>query len=147
MRILLAVDGSECSDAAVEEVARRPWPRGSEVKVLAVTERPQVFATEPCGLPNSYFVQLEEAAQQHARAASGKAAARLGSSIKVLSEVVDGYPKQAILDEAQRWKADLIVMGSHGHRGLTRVLLGSVSQAVASHAPCSVEIVRRPVAA
>jgi nucleotide-binding universal stress UspA family protein len=58
--------------------------------------------------------------------------------------VVEGYPKEAILAEAERWGADLIVVGSHGYRGLTRLWLGSVSQAVASHAGCSVEIVRAP---
>ncbi|HKG22127.1 MAG TPA: universal stress protein, partial [Blastocatellia bacterium] len=53
-----------------------------------------------------------------------------------------GHPRYLITDEAERWGADLIVVGSHGYQGLTRLLLGSVSQAVASHAKCSVEIVR-----
>jgi nucleotide-binding universal stress UspA family protein len=147
MRILLAIDESEFSDAAVEEVARRPWPRGSEVKVLTVTERPQAFATESWGLPISYLEELEREARGQAWAATGKAVARLGSTINVRTEVLNGHPREAILDEAQRWNADLIVMGSHGRRGLSRLLLGSVSQAVAAHAPCSVEIVRKPVAA
>jgi nucleotide-binding universal stress UspA family protein len=56
--------------------------------------------------------------------------------------MLKGYPKQVILDDAERWEADLIVVGSHGRRGLTRLLLGSVSQAVAAHAGCCVEIVR-----
>jgi nucleotide-binding universal stress UspA family protein len=59
-----------------------------------------------------------------------------------LIEIVKGHPKHAIVDEAETWDADLIVVGSHGYRGLTRLWLGSVSQAVASHAKCSVEIVR-----
>lgn len=57
-------------------------------------------------------------------------------------EIVRGHPKHAIIDEAEAWDADLIVVGSHGYRGLTKLWLGSVSQAVASHAKCSVEIVR-----
>jgi nucleotide-binding universal stress UspA family protein len=55
-----------------------------------------------------------------------------------------GHPKEVILDEAEKWDADLIVVGSHGYRGWQRFLLGSVSQAIASHAPCSVQIVRLP---
>jgi len=51
-------------------------------------------------------------------------------------------PKAIILDEAARWGADLIVFGSHGHRGLDR-LLGSVSEAVAMHAGCSVEVIHK----
>jgi nucleotide-binding universal stress UspA family protein len=58
------------------------------------------------------------------------------------SAVIVGGAKEVILDEAERWGADLIVVGSHGHHGLRRFLLGSVSRAVASHARCSVEIVR-----
>ena len=59
-------------------------------------------------------------------------------SISVLVE----SPKKIILDEAGQWGADLIFAGSHGRRGLDRFLLGSVSEAVALHAPCSVEVVR-----
>jgi nucleotide-binding universal stress UspA family protein len=54
-------------------------------------------------------------------------------------------PKELILEEAHKWGADLIVLGSHGRRGISRFLLGSVSEAVASHAHCSVEIIRGTV--
>jgi nucleotide-binding universal stress UspA family protein len=57
--------------------------------------------------------------------------------------VREGDPRTEIVDEATEWRADLIVVGSHGHTGLTRLLLGSVAQAVVAHAPCSVEVVRR----
>ena len=53
-----------------------------------------------------------------------------------------GDPRAFILDAAKTWAADLIVLGSHGRHGLERFLLGSVSEAVAVHAHCSVEIVR-----
>jgi nucleotide-binding universal stress UspA family protein len=65
-----------------------------------------------------------------------------GDRLRVSTEIVRGHPKHAIIDEAEAWDADLIVVGSHGYRGLTKLWLGSVSQAVASHAKCSVEIVR-----
>jgi nucleotide-binding universal stress UspA family protein len=55
--------------------------------------------------------------------------------------LLDG-PKSIIMDEAEKWGADLIVVGSHGHRGIERFLLGSVSEGVALHAKCSVEVIR-----
>jgi nucleotide-binding universal stress UspA family protein len=58
------------------------------------------------------------------------------------AEVLLGEPRQALMDLAKSWPADLIVMGSHGRRGFEKALLGSVSEAVAMHAPCSVEIIR-----
>lgn len=61
---------------------------------------------------------------------------------KVCAEVIEGYVKDSILEAAKLWPADLIVMGSHGRRGFTKFLLGSVSEAVVSHAPCSVEIIK-----
>ncbi|HWP42394.1 MAG TPA: universal stress protein [Blastocatellia bacterium] len=146
MKILLATDGSAFSDAAVEEVARRPWPEGSEVRVISVFEPPVPPTTDTWVLPGDYYEQLEQAAEEEARRAVNKAIEKItavaGDKLKVSSEVIRGNPKQAILDEAEKWGADLIVLGSHGYRGLTKFLLGSVSQAVASHAKCSVEIVR-----
>jgi nucleotide-binding universal stress UspA family protein len=56
--------------------------------------------------------------------------------------VYGGDPRSVIVDEAQAWQADLIVLGSHGYTGIKKWLLGSVAQSVVSHAPCSVEVVR-----
>jgi nucleotide-binding universal stress UspA family protein len=149
MRILLAVDGSACSGVAVDQVVMRPWPEGSEVKILTVMEPlPVTPMTETWTLPPEYFDQWERAVEDRARAALDNAlskfAARTGSSLKVSSELFKGHARDVIIDEAKNWRADLIVVGSHGYRGLKRLWLGSVSQAVASHAPCSVEIVRTP---
>jgi nucleotide-binding universal stress UspA family protein len=69
-----------------------------------------------------------------------------GAGIEASSTVAvpAATPKELILSEAAEWGADLIVVGSHGRRGVNRLLLGSVSEAVALHANCSVEIIRRP---
>jgi nucleotide-binding universal stress UspA family protein len=75
-------------------------------------------------------------------AKAAKEIAEQASSLRVVTEVLDGSPKKVIVEEAERWGADLIVIGSHGYGPVRRFLLGSVSQAVALHAPCSVEIVR-----
>jgi nucleotide-binding universal stress UspA family protein len=67
---------------------------------------------------------------------------RAGEKLRIEMAVADGSPKAEIVEEAKRWGADLILIGSHGYGGVKRFMLGSVSQAVATHAPCSVEIVR-----
>jgi nucleotide-binding universal stress UspA family protein len=145
MKILLAVDGSACSESAIEQVAEKLLPEGSEIKILSAIE-PIVAAGGPVVLADSYYQQMEDIADSRANQAVVKAEERLRSSAKkgvtITTQVAKGFPKEVIIDEADRWNADLIVVGSHGYHGLTRFLLGSVSQAVAGHANCSVEIVR-----
>jgi nucleotide-binding universal stress UspA family protein len=146
MKILLATDGSDCSKAAVDAVAERPWPKGSEVRVISAIELPYTPTTETWALPESYYKEFETAGTEQAETAVNQAAKRLKSArgeLVITTEVANGSPKDVILDEAERWDADLIVLGSHGYRGWRRFLLGSVSHAVATHARCSVEIVRR----
>src|SRR5262245_42783356 len=141
MKILIAVDGSECSDVAVEEVAKRLWPADSAVRIISVAE---TLSLDALALPPRYREEIEKAARQRAQAIVDRAAARLRDSFMSLSStVVIDSPKDAIVEEAERWGADLIVVGSHGYRGAERAPLGSVSQAVATHAKCSVEITRR----
>ena len=146
MRILLAVDGSGCSDAALNEVVSRPWPAGSEIKVLTAYELPLMPGPEAWAISQDYCDSLEEAVREHAQLTAEnarlKAAKTLGESFTVTSQVVAGPPKNAILELAEAWNANLIVVGSHGYGRWERWLLGSVSQAVVSHAKCSVEVVR-----
>jgi len=81
--------------------------------------------------------------KQHAEAFVAEATESLRArGLKVTAALDMGDAKSRILDVAEEWHADLIVLGSHGRRGLNRFLMGSVSDAVARHACCSVEIVR-----
>lgn len=145
MKILLAVDGSQISDAAVAEVARRPWPPGSEVRIISVAEWPALPALQD-SLPAHFKEEMEKSALAHAEGVADRAIATLRETesqvLPVSKAVTIDSPKDAIIEEAEAWGADLIVVGSHGYRGYKRFLLGSVSQAVASQAKCSVEIVR-----
>src|SRR5262245_43119652 len=152
MRILLAVDGSEFGDAAVEEIANRPWPPRSEVHVISVIHLPFTPTPETQALPDSYYSQLEREERERAGSVVNRAIARLREGgvsrethLTLTSEVIVGHPAETIIETAKEWGSDLIALGSHGYRGFTRFLLGSVSYAVASHAPCSVEIVRKPM--
>jgi nucleotide-binding universal stress UspA family protein len=107
----------------VKEIAARPWPAGSEIKIIAVIER---ALTPPPGVwafPDSYAVQIEKFVREYLSGVVNHAATKFnavdGSPIKVAAEVLRGEPKEIILDEAERWGADLIVVGSHGRKGLS----------------------------
>jgi nucleotide-binding universal stress UspA family protein len=145
MRILVPVDGSSFSNAAVSEVAARPWPASSEVRVVMAFQVPMTPTPEAWAISGEYFEALERIAREQAQAVVDAALAKLANtvdkSVTVVGEVLSGPPREAILDEADRWNADLIIMGSHGYGAWQRFLLGSVSQAVVSHAKCSVEVV------
>lgn len=145
MRILLAIDGSPCSEAAVNEVAKRPWPASSEIKIVSAFEVPISPTPEAWAISSEYFDQMARVAREQAEAVVSAAALKVeagGQTVSVTTGVVIGSPRSAILEESENWKADLIVMGSHGYGTWQRFLLGSVSQAVVSHAKCSVEVVR-----
>lgn len=143
MRILLAIDGSPHAQVAVDEVARRLWPSGSTIRVLSVIQ--------PYTPPATEFVlagaTLEDMRQQQASTAADiteRAAESLKrTGLPTDTAVREGDPRSTIVDEADQWRADLIVAGSHGRTGLTRWLLGSVAQAIVEHASCSVEVVRQ----
>ncbi len=149
MKVLLAVDGSENSGMAVEEVATRPWREGTTVKILAIaTSRyPEWFVDPALIVIAAHETEVREHHEQ-----MSKLVVELkkkientehGRELTIETQVIDGYPKEEIVDEARRWGADLIVMGSHGYGNFKRFLLGSVAQAVVAHAPCSVEIFRK----
>lgn len=147
MNILLAMDDSPHSDAALDAVLARPWPEDSRFRVISVVEP---FHPEYAGWHTSYVPlaleaqkELLEATQRLVADSAVKIEEKFGKGT-VTSEVLEGYIKDKILETARHWPADLIIMGSHGRRGFTRFLLGSVSEAVVSHAPCSVEIVKLP---
>jgi len=148
MRIMIAVDGSPCSEAAVAEVASRPWPPESEVRVISVVERHAVMTAEPWVPTENYFEEIEKTENEEAKRAIGRAEKLLRegngtSKMAFAGDILHGSARQVITEEAEKWGADLIVLGSHGYKTWERLLLGSVSQAVASHSGCSVEIVKR----
>ena len=89
------------------------------------------------------FEAVWKALREQAKDLVEKAADKLrAAKFDVSTELVEGDPKSQIIDVANEWHADMIVLGSHGRTGLSRFLIGSVSQAVVRHAHCSVEIIR-----
>jgi nucleotide-binding universal stress UspA family protein len=144
MKLLLAVDNSEYSAAAIKEVANRPWPPKTIVRVISVVESVPPPAAELWYDASGSFERVQQAMTKRAAELTQKTSESLKSKgLKIEAAVREGDARSAIVDEARKWPADLIVLGSHGYSGIKRLLLGSVALSVASHAPCSVEIVRR----
>ena len=146
MRVLLAIDDSGYSKAAVRTVIAQLPRKGTEVRVLHVVEPISAYISAgmiPYYVPN--VPEVEEDRKKQAKILVQHAAQQLRKAGFRTSEAVEaGDPKVRIIDDAKQWRADLIVVGSHGWRGLSRFLMGSVSEAVTRHAGCSVQVVRIP---
>jgi nucleotide-binding universal stress UspA family protein len=145
MKILLAVDDSEFSEAATKKLAAEIRPQDSEVLVLEVVE-PLVSMIPPEASPDDVPVavteqheQLEQANETVTHAAE---ALRNAGFAKVQARVIEGSIRPGILSAAEEWHADLIVLGTHGRTGLKKFLLGSVAESIAEEAHCSTLIVR-----
>jgi nucleotide-binding universal stress UspA family protein len=148
MKILLAVDDSSFSSAAGGVVGARPWPPNTAVRVLSVVEPTPLPATELWYDASNLVERAQQELQARAKALTERMTQALQRSGLLAEALVrEGDPRSVIVDEAEKWGADLIVVGSHGYTGLQRLLLGSVAQSVVSHAPCSVEVVRTKAAA
>ena len=150
MKILLATDDSDCSVGAAHSVANRPWPNGSVVKVLSIEELAlpdgQMAGASLASIyPQSLLEELVSHARDRAESAIKTATQileRAGKKVEAAHKLPIGEPRTLILDCAETWGADLIVVASHGRRGLDRWLMGSVSETVATYARCSVEVIR-----
>jgi nucleotide-binding universal stress UspA family protein len=143
MKVLVAIDGSRFSQAALDSVASRPWPPDTEIRVLHVVEPPSLLMGREMAAYDPEFEAVWKALRENAKDIVEKAAAQLrAAKMNVSTALVEGDPKSQILDLAKEWKADMIILGSHGRTGLNRFLMGSVSQGVVSHAHCSVEVIR-----
>ena len=145
MKILVAIDDSKFSEAVVEAVIRQATPQETEAKVLHVIEPIPIY---PDGQAWGYGPGASQVLEEQRKEAE-ELVARAGQTLreknfKVMTDIEEGNPKEVIIDSAAEWHADLIVVGSHGRKGLDRFFMGSVSEAVARHARCSVQIVRVP---
>lgn len=144
VRLLIGVDSSADSNAAVEAVCNRHWPRGTEVGLLVVVDTVMPLSSNPSESPAMKWIEVgDESNWSQVREIFEPAAERIrnaGLHAEVL--IRRGNPADEILEEAHTWGADCIFVGAKGTRGIDRLLLGSVSSAVSSRAHCSVEVVR-----
>lgn len=156
-RILIGYDGSECADAALDDLTHAGLPSYAEAQIFSIAE---IWLPPP---PPSSFEIIDQAkkakspADLQRRFAKGCVAAKAALALaelarervqanfphwKVSAHSSCGSPARELLARAEKWKADLIVVGSHGRTALGRFVLGSVSQRVLTEACCSVRISR-----
>lgn len=147
MNVLLAIDDSSCSAAAVDAVINQCRPRDTIVRVLHVIEWPGsipmslMFCEGPSAADR--LVHAHEEVRRRARELVARAVSRLTRArFQATEHVIEGKSHEEILTMAKVWSADAIVVGSHRRSVLDRMLLGSVSSYVVRHAPCSVLVVR-----
>ena len=147
MKILFATDGTKQSDSAVEMLRRFLLGEGDEVRVISVIDMAVPAAIDIYGgyLPDT--TELEKTARENAsrilEETAGKVRESFGDSdVAITTDVLFGTPESRIVETAEEMHADLVIVGSHGYSRWERLLLGSVSNSVVQHAPCSVMVVR-----
>lgn len=144
MRILLALDGSPPALVARDLVAALPWPAGSEIRLLAAFQTP-IDWTGGLGSTMSWVGDAEDAMREELASMLDEASAPLrDKGLTVDREIVADRAGSAIVDAAERWGADLVVMGSRGRGPITSMVLGSVAGEVSTHAHCPVLVARHP---
>ena len=157
MKILIAYDGSACAEAALDDLQRAGLPENAEAVVMSVTEvwlpAPPPSSLEIVELARAVHVPSDmtriyshdSAAVLAAQRLADRAALRLRTNFpgwEITSQIAVGSPRRELVHQADQWKPDLIVLGSHGHSMLGRLVLGSVSQGVLTDARCAVRIAR-----
>jgi nucleotide-binding universal stress UspA family protein len=133
--IILAYDGSKYSNKALQEAIRIATSSDGSLLILSIVDITDEFESEAPGLTDKMTEKLLRLAQ---KALEKAVAAKVKAKIEI--HVGDAY--EMIVDIAKKKKADIIVMGSHGRTGLTRLLMGSVTSRVIGHSPCSVLVVK-----
>ncbi len=144
MKVLIAVDDSKFSQVIGDFVVKQAFQADTEFVVLSVVEN-MLVGSYMSVLPSPMLDEIKAAARTTSLSTIEKLASRIAEhypAAKVKQELLEGFPKEEIIEYAQKWGADLIIVGTHGRKGLGRFVMGSVSQAVCQSAPCSVLLVR-----
>jgi nucleotide-binding universal stress UspA family protein len=144
IRLLVGVDNSNDSNAAVLAVLNRDWPNGTELRLLAVVDTVMAVTPDPWEPSVMKWIEVnnednwDEVRQSFEPVAGQLRAAGLDARVMIRR----GNPADEIVSEAESWGAHCVFLGAKGTRGIERLLLGSVSSAVSAGANCSVEVVR-----
>lgn len=143
MKIMIGVDDSPHSQAAVEFVRKMTWPKGSTIQVLSVV-RPVVAIYAEAYVPAPAYVgeANEEAVRYHQETASNAERELQSTGLGIEAKILHGDPRTELVEAARNGQVDLLVLGSHGRTGMTKLLMGSVASYVVTHAPCTVMVVK-----
>lgn len=145
MKILLATDGTKHSVAAVELISKFNFTSDCELKIVSIVDMAVPLAIDMYEGYIPSTVEIENTAKENAKKILEETKTKLAEKLPDLvfsTEVLLGSPESRIVETAEEMGADLIIVGSHGYNRWERLLLGSVSDSVVHHAPCSVLVVR-----
>jgi nucleotide-binding universal stress UspA family protein len=143
MNVLLGVDLSPHAEAALNFVLRMAWTAETTLVVVSVVHLPFMAYGEAAAFAPDDLSGLYETLEEAHREVASRSARRLkDAGLLAEARLVHGDPREALIEEARRHRADLIVVGSHGRSGLTKLVMGSVASYVVTHAPCSVLVVK-----
>ncbi|MBI4277996.1 MAG: universal stress protein [Armatimonadetes bacterium] len=136
-RIMVALDGSEPSMAALRVAMDLAVTLGAELHAVSVAQVPDYPATV-----GEVQEAHEEAAQRFKSVHDEVHRIAAPAGVEVVSHILVGHPAETLVTYARREKIDLIALGQRGLSNVQRFFLGSVSDRVAHHAPCTVMIVK-----
>jgi nucleotide-binding universal stress UspA family protein len=144
IRIIVGLDGSPHSHAAVDAVSQRQWPKGTAVRLVSVVDTIMAVSADPSDQSVLSWLEVDddEKSEKVRRLFEPLAEKLRAAGLDTSVVIRRGKPKDELVEEATSWNADNISLGAKGMRGIERLLLGSVSAAVAASAPCSVEVIR-----
>lgn len=144
MKVVIGIDHSPYSDAALAWVKRASWPKESKFwLVSAVTISAGAYAYAEAGAFAGLDAMQQEQMTAHRELTMTAERDLRAAGLVVESRVQLGDPRDLIVRTAESVGADLVVVGSHGRTGLPRLLMGSVASYVVSHAPCDVMVIKR----
>ncbi|NNE64987.1 MAG: universal stress protein [Pyrinomonadaceae bacterium] len=144
-RLLIGYDGSNGSEHAVETVLSRTWPEGTEVLLVSAVQSLVPTAIGRFIPPIKEWVGDESETEKNliSQLAAGASMRLEKAGLSVAYEVIEGNPKEEIVEKAEKWQASCVFMGAHAyHSELAKLLIGCTSSAVAERAHCTVEAVR-----
>ena len=147
MKVILATDGTKQSEAAIEICKTLNFNSGDEIRVISVVDMALPLSVDIYAGYQPSTEEIENTVRANAENVLEKTGNRLkevfaGKNISIVTELLNGSPESRIVEKAEETEADLIIVGSHGYNRWERLLLGSVSDSVIHHAPCSVLVVR-----
>ena len=134
LRVLVATDGSRDAQAAIATTLHFPWPARTRVRVISARRTGAEYRR------SILLTALDRGAEKAAESAR-RTLSRRWPDVEI--EVLDKTPVEGILGEAERFQADVIVVGWRGHGAVRRLLMGSVSRGVVRGSKCAVLVVRR----
>ena len=143
MKVLIGVDDSKHAEATLEFVKKMRWPADTSMIVASAVHLPAgAYSESFAPIAVDMGVWLEELTAWHKEVTVQATRTLTDAGLKAEGRVLQGDPREALIDLARQERVDLIVVGSHGRTGLTKFLMGSVASHVVTHAPCTVTVVR-----